>query len=95
VLPDVVDLTTRATEWIAWADGYEEVNEQRARMVRAFARDVLELCQGYLDEQSGRLAMQGNYERALGVITSRAYEVGLLERASSEAPKQEASTGPF
>lgn len=70
---DVDELRRRAADWIAWADGYEETNEQRARLLRALMRDVLELVDAYAEELRGRLVMQGNYERALAVIGAPDY----------------------
>lgn len=70
---DVAAIRQRARELWAWADGYEDTNEAHARRCRLVARDVLDLCKAYEAEQNGRVAMQGNYERALGVIQSRLY----------------------
>ena len=63
----------RARELWAWADGYEDTNEQHARRCRMVARDVLELIPELEAERSGRRAMQENYQRALAVMETRLY----------------------
>jgi len=70
---DVEAIERDAHELIALADGFEASHEAVARRVRAFARDALDLLVAYSGERSGREAMQGNYQRALDVISSRAY----------------------
>jgi hypothetical protein len=72
--PDLEAIATRARELWAWADGYEETNAEHARRCRLVARDVGELIDAYQAEASGRRAMQANYERAMGIMSSRAYE---------------------
>lgn len=67
-------ITTRARDLWSWADGYEETNATRAAACRVVARDVLDLIEAYEAEQSGRVAMQANYQRCLDLISSRAYE---------------------
>jgi len=63
----------RARELWAWADGYEDTNEQHARRCRMVARDVLELLPELESERSARVAMQANYHRALAVMETRLY----------------------
>jgi hypothetical protein len=64
-------IETRARDMFAWADGYEGVDESTARRCRSVARDALDLAQAYRDERQGREAMQRNYQRVLGLLTTR------------------------
>ena len=89
MLADPADLADRLRELRAWADGYQETNEQRARSVRSLINDLEELLVAYADEKRGRIAMQANYERALHVMSTRLYQ------RSAYGPRPEPVENPF
>jgi HEPN domain-containing protein len=86
----VVDLdacAARAHELTTFANGLDDAGmHDSARRLRLSSYDVVELVEELRAEQSGRRAMQANYERALDVLTTRACETCLrAARAVEEA----------
>lgn len=83
--PNVDEVRDRARQLWAWADGYEDTNEQHARRCRMVARDVIDLCEAYEAEHDGRVQMTSNYKRALATILSHEFGAMLIEERARAA----------
>lgn len=82
---DLDATASHARELIAWADGYQHLNQDGARRVRAFCNDTLQLVDELHAERSARIAMQTSYRRALHILGQRADEA-LTNSSNGEVP---------
>ncbi len=70
---------SRAERFIVFCDGLEEAGLiSYAHRGRVVARDLLDLMLAYEAEHDARVAMQRNYERAIGVMQSRRYAQAIV-----------------